>query len=266
MSIDNIKIVTNNIDENSRNVENSIVPIFTRNERSQLVHIGTSVYLHLDNRHFLITAGHVIDDVIEYWVPVENGKFETIPGIESKFIICQTIDIAIIELSKSLILFTPLELSNIYDHTKHKVLDNTLILMGFPCSKVKTKILSSEGKLQKYITQNSDNSEYKRLGVNRHIGIVIDFNQKQVICPYSGIKRFPDPHGMSGGGLFWIENKGKYIKNVPTYLIGIVIEKDENNKKGIVAIKINYGLAMIAYKYNVNIPKHLIDGIKCSME
>ena len=258
-------IVSNFIDENTKSVEDCIVPIYTKAERSRLSHIGTSVYLLLENRHFLITANHVVENNIEYWIPVENGKFETIPGIEAKFIGCSAIDIAVIELSKQL-LFTPLQISNIYDHKNLKNFDNTLILMGFPSSKVKTKLQSSEGILQKFITQNSTDEEYKRLGVNKEIGIVIDFNEKQVKSPGKGIKKFPDPHGISGGGLFWMDNKGKTSKNVPAYLIGIVIEKDKNNRGGIVAIKINYGLAMIKHKYKVNMPKHLISGIKCFME
>ena len=249
------------IDLNSRPVESSIVPIFHYAVKARPEFVGSGVYFSIGGSHFLITAKHVAGNKPDQFViPQSTEEFDSIPT--SMFVHTESdeIDVAVAQLDTPLPMFIPIQKGQLVDLDESRHIPNRLIALGFPGSKVRATSTEVKTLLKKYASTEASRLEYTRLSVDRRVTHVLDFDKTQVISLTKGMSTFPNPNGMSGGGLFWMHHKG-ILEREPVLLGGILTEWDPKTKKGMKATKIKYVLAMISARFGVEIDSKWTKGI-----
>lgn len=242
-----------------------VCPIYNqRNHR--ISHVGSAVLFKCCDRRFLATAAHVVDNLQkELLLPATNSlkayscSFRKTISKKSN----DEVDLAFSEL-KDVDLGDPYDfwdISNSEIDRRPRLL-REYIYIGFPSSRNKPKMsmrtVSQEQRM--YINLDATSVEYQQLKVNPKSHIAIRFTKDALISldstkPVS----FPDPTGMSGGGVWcWdIAATGhiEMLTLVPK-LAGIIIGRSGRNQYW-VATRINYlieALALFAPELSEHIP------------
>lgn len=244
------------IDKKTAPIEECIVPVFYSNN-SKPYFVGSSLYLQINDRFFLISAEHVLHkDTEKLILPISNETFDIIPTLPEghiKFIKSDLVDIAFCELKEPLELFTPLGMSSIQN--LYNVNTDLLIAVGFPGSKTRTTSTSAKGLLKKFVTTESNIEEYKRFNADKKYNIISDFNKKKTIDKNGQPRVFPDPNGMSGGGLFHIVKDNEKLSEPK--LVGILTDWDPKTGIGMKSTTINTVLAALDRAYDLKINSEL---------
>ena len=250
------------LDANTKPIESSIVPIFRFMLGARPEFIASAVYCNLGSEHFLLTAKHVaVAKSEEFIIPSSHQDFDSIP-VDGGYTYSTSdeIDVAVARLSRPLTAFTPLAANQIINVDQARKIPNQMIALGFPGSTVKATSTNARTLLKKFASNEETFSEYLRLKVDSRIAVLLEFDKTSVVSLARGNITFPNPNGMSGGGLFWIHRSGLFYKR-PALLIGILTEWNYKQKRGMRATKINYILAMIHSKYGTDIPQIFLNGI-----
>ena len=250
------------IDVNTKIIENSIIPLFHGYKGSRPVFFGSAVYILIENRYFIFTAKHIVDEAKDnIIIPMDSNEFNSLPVSVFNCADSKDIDIAVAELDKPLKLFSPLLFKDIMNIDLAKSIPNKLIALGFPETRVKATSIDAKGELKKLLTDESNLLEYKRMKVDPRIGIIIDFDKTSVFSQKKVNVLFPKPNGMSGGGLFGMYKNGLLEINIAVLLVGILTDWDDKTKKGMKATKIKFALAILKSKYGIEIPDRFINDI-----
>lgn len=95
------------------------------------------------------------------------------------------------------------------------------IFAGFPISRNKTKKTLVQNRPYSYSALELSDSEYINYSIDKSICIAVHYDKKNTIDRDSGASiQFPDPHGMSGGGIF----------NIKGELIGVITNQSEDGR------------------------------------
>ncbi len=211
--------------------------IAAETEKNKLESIGTCILIKLDNRYFLITAAHVINQrhnvkckELYLLLDSETGKEKIL--IEEEIVcdpndkVADYHDVAIIELNKENYKIIPderfltLEQIELDDSDKKKI----YAFSGYPVSKNKSIRTQGKNKFLVVFTEAFEDDIFTfSLSYDKS-----NFNQELI-----------KPQGMSGGGAWVISNK----TNLEPKLIGISV--CYKSKKYVVVLKISYVLSMI---------------------
>ena len=250
------------IDKNTKEIESCMVPIFHGKKGERLNFVGTSIYFEIESRYFLFTAKHVaLENPKDFYIPLCDDEFFNIPTDNFTYSESDKIDIAVFELVQSLDSFIPLTISQCLPYEEVKYYSRNLIAVGYPGSRIKSTSTTVRTLLKKFVTKESSRNEYHKFNADNRISIVVDFNKKETISLKGEKKVFPDPNGMSGGGLFWIQHKGLSTRSLPL-LCGILVYWDCNSESGMKATKIDFALAILKKRFGITIPQTHIKGIK----
>ncbi len=95
------------------------------------------------------------------------------------------------------------------------------IFAGFPISRNKTKKTLVLNRPYSYSAMELVCSEYTKYSIDKSMNIAVHYDKKNTIDRASGKPiQIPDPHGMSGGGIF----------NIKGELIGIITNQSNDGK------------------------------------
>lgn len=237
------KIIIENIYNWKNNLQKFTIPIYCEWGNDNLTLVGSGILIKILDNYILLTAAHVIDETEKGNLAIPSEQDLT--GLDGFY--CSSIpigktrdddnyDIAFAFLAPSTIqgLLTNyqfLEFSKLFiDNITFPV--RLLSFIGYPASKNKTDYrikpyphmhTNSELNKEKY-------SEYK---INTHFKLASSYNAKRTSTQSGVIVQFPDPHGLSGGGIFiWEIDDNSKVGNyrVEPYLAGIITDRTKDKK------------------------------------
>jgi len=208
-------------------------PVFISDEKSKPVLVASSVIISLNNKHYLVTASHVLLEILPTGSPFIIGSQGQYFTIEGEFIYSEHdkndhFDIAYIELSKEF-----MEVNKLPSLSQGQLITESYIrpphiafIHGYPNS------INKQGKALR------NTSSFKVRGyayggvIKKDFGNWEKFNKLESVhtCMTYGktsnnqTPKFPQ--GISGGGLWIIKNS---FKPTPIFLESIFIEYYKND-------------------------------------
>lgn len=217
--------------------------LFLMNE-SYPIAIASGVLIKAKEKHFLVTAFHVIAGTSRRDIKIcLNHEYITLGG-DWYYPRVDRLDLAVMPLDSTSVdmiseHFNFYQLDSINpDHSLSS--DDQFYTFGYPCSK--TKVINHQQKMRVkgYLTQTKlqDKSICDVLGIHPNIHILLDFNSKNLKSSVSGESiKPPEQYGMSGSGIWHIPVSGLNLQDIPLILSGIFIEY-HSQQKSIVATRI----------------------------
>ena len=182
--------------------------------------IGSATAIKItDDRFLLISAEHVMEQK-NICVPCkesfsENPKYELLLG---QRVASKSEDWSCLILNKEL--FEKF-CEGGYSHSIVGKADGVYTFAGFPISKNKTRKTMVQNRPYSYTGTEISKELYNsyKLDSSKYIGVCYD--SKNTIDSNTGEPtQFPDPHGMSGGGIF----------NSKKELVGVITDQSEDGK------------------------------------
>jgi len=226
------------MDKNDLDIVNEVIeqykkynyPMFIVTDAGEPEQIGTFVIIKINHNFYLLTAAHVANTCNEkgYYYFFDNSHLEfTGCLLKTEGSQSDVTDIAILKLNDGF------QASGINIVTEEllprpgQVIDGIYSVMGYPVSKTKLNRPSKKirSSLQVFYNTLCANEvyEHNELNIQNHIAIV--FDKKNCLSSDGEKVTFPDPIGMSGGGI-WCHDVG----SDKTLLMGIVSTWKKNNK------------------------------------
>jgi len=227
------------------------------------------VYIFQDGSHFLITAAHVAEGLNhELYVGINEDTVFRLGGV----IVTNNVvsdcdadkyDLCVLKLCEETI-------NNI--KSSYGFLDQTELginhefkelpmyeIVGFPATKSKYNRFKKQlkSKAYRYITIPAKDECYSPLSCTKDFNIVLNYDKKKV---YNYAKKTtqigPNLFGISGCGLWYTPPTNLMLKDKPVKkLVGIMIEWPKNNRKYLIATRIDLFTEIIRQKYKCDIPK-----------
>jgi hypothetical protein len=242
---------------------NCIIAIYEKGQKKEPKPLGSGVLIVVKDEYYIATAAHVLENNSTEnpkYYPL-NNDFYPIKGEATLSIYNRNnIDIAIFKLEDNSVSELKKENYNFLQYTQNEreILDGSdikniaFVSSGFPGSKSKANVGEKHVKFQRLdlFTQLITNDQfYSLLGYNKKHFYLFDYP----IISENG-NQSPDPHGMSGGGLFEkITLNGRKTLYI---LRGINIEhlKFQESKKAInVAVYSNFLISLLNEKSKLNL-------------
>lgn len=205
------------INDKSKQVQDAVRPIYLQNSRGQFELVGSSVLIRIATQSFLITAAHVMDDAKEQ--PLFVGGTDSLINPEAQFYSTRKplsgdrkddkLDLSVVPLSEDIVnklghscLF--LGLDDIDAHERSEPTSGYIII-GYPG----TKQPKQKGNQLDYIpmflgTIGVPFNEYDPCGINPNTNLLLRFTKNRVHNKHR-LETAPDPHGMSGGGVWRVD-------------------------------------------------------------
>lgn len=214
-----------------------IIPLYKRNHiDKRFEYVGSSVLCNFYGLQVIFTAAHVLEETKpeKPYLPYSEDEFIELPSNEIRVIIENDIDIGIAILAIDLPLYLAVDVSRIGSFCSEEKFQH--ILVGCPGSSTKHSDRNTQkAKIEGYITSAGEESEYMRLNVNLSEKFIVKFNKEKVYKENMKQFTFPNPNGMSGGGIFQFDetNASKFE------LVGIMTDWDTRKKNAIVAARID---------------------------
>jgi len=226
-------------------LRNFVSPLYVADKHGRPTLIGSGVLMQINQKRFLLTAGHVLDwnkDTTFYAPDDDNTLIELTSPSGTKIVppqhdrIHDHLDVAFIELETKY--FTGLSSYKFLEIVNANGNDapNTRKLYGFigyPSSKAKARTDISKVRPIPflYYSRSIDHREYEQLGFSPRSHVIIRFDPEKVRSSDGNVHRFPSPYGMSGGGVWLLADLSGPLKaeSFEPTLVGIATEyhKDE---------------------------------------
>jgi len=213
-----------------------IVPLYKRNHLDKIFeYVGSSVLCNIYGLKVLITAAHVLSKVQpeKLYLPYSEDKFIELPSNE--IVITENdIDIGFAILAIDLPLYLSVDISKMGSFSSDEKFQH--ILVGCPGSSTKhSDRTTQKTTIQGYVTSASEGSEYIRLNVDMHEKLIVKFNKEKVYRENKKEFTFPNPNGMSGGGIFQFDENNA----IKFELVGIMTDWDTSKKNAIIGARID---------------------------
>lgn len=212
----------------------SVVPILEPKGHKHKI-LGSGVYIEFENRHYLATAGHVVQNNPKIFTKIAE---DLIGGLNIRMFVgsIPVVDIVVGKLEEPLSMYQPIHIDTFKDFSAFPV-GGTLVACGFPNSRTKVYGTVMDSELTCIFGEQESDETYKRVQADRTYSIVMKYQEKTVLNRSHNHARGPKLNGMSGGPLFWLPAKARYGEAVPQ-LVGILTNYDESTKSTIVATKV----------------------------
>ena len=226
---------------------------------------GSGVFVKIKDAHFLFTAAHLVENLYtdifigtDKDIIVRMGGTWTMnqlePGQKRKD---DKLDIAILKLDDESVMYANkyygfIDISEIgFNHTPTPLPLYTAV--GFPASKSKLNKHKKSLVSKPFIfnTKPSSDELYAKLDCSDKINLIVDYD-KQNLFDSSANKKIvgPDPFGMSGGGLWFVEAQiVNPDEKVSKKLVGILSEWPLKNRKVWICSKIDVFMITLFTKY-----------------
>lgn len=182
---------------------------------------GSSVLLDINAKHYLVTAAHVLDDIdinnLAFW---DEQDLVQVSGhlvyLSTQAQVNRTGDIAVWELSNDADAtlmkhhqFLPLDRVRLNHHID---LRERYLLLGYPVTKTK-KIFKSKTipieSLKLFTCGVSSEAKMRNNQLDPKINFLLEYHRRKAqsfLAPKRQIEHLPAPHGLSGCGLWHMED------------------------------------------------------------
>lgn len=225
--------------------------------------LGSAVLIVINNRHYLLTAAHVMDGIdVKYMAFWDEQDLVQVSG-HAVFLSNQAEsnrmgDIAVWELSSDATLallkhyvFLP------FDRLK---LDHTLetreryFLLGFPASKSKKiyRTMTISIKTFKFFTRGVISlRKVKHNQLDANVNFMLEYHHRKaqsVFAKKRHIEHLPDPHGLSGCGLWYMDDDKE------SKLVGIMIGYNHTDSI-MIASRIDLATEIIRQSFDKSVTK-----------
>jgi len=214
----------------------SIIPIYKMDsQKGRPDFIGSSIYCQFGPYKMLFSAGHVFNHILPDlpWYQYSMSEMRKLPCNEYRFPNDELNDTGIAVLNDDLPMWSAIP-SRFFSVFKQDV-EYQHILVGYPASSTKRSTSDTQKiEIKGYLTNAAPIEEYSRLKINQEKEFIISFKKKNVFGENRNKLTFPNPNGMSGGGVFQFhEQNPKKLS-----LVGIMTRWDVNKKNAIIATRI----------------------------
>lgn len=225
-------------------------PIFFKDDNEKPRLTGTGFILDINHRRFFCTASHVANDVIKRGFFVGFNLFNSTPCAfyKSNGDKADNIDIAVMEVTDIECFDTmraiPLDMISHEPEEKRGV----FIFMGYPSSLQKRKFKENNAfkiSIRGFYNALCSENDYETLGVTSRKHIAVSFDKKKCKDMDGNQFTFPDPQGMSGGGIW------RYGPNSGSPVLCGLSHSNPGQKKFFLGTSIYLVLALITRKYGV---------------
>jgi hypothetical protein len=234
----NLRILNNRRKIDLDAISNFHVPILVGDENGIPQLLGTGMILEISSRYFLVTAGHVFDDVSTIYTSCE-GKPLRLSGVAytNRYVGSREddkVDVGILEVTAERDRFEKeyriLSLSDIAfnENPEEK---RYYGFIGYPSTECKPEHYSNNFKSVRYSYMSSVARQdlYDKYGfdIKMHIGLHCDLYD--CLDEKNEMATMPRPNGMSGGGVWLIDRWSYELRDiVPVVkLVGLCIEYQE---------------------------------------
>lgn len=231
---------------------------------------ATGVFIKICETHFLFTAAHVAEKLQDQIsVGIDPNTALTLGGEwtinelkDSQKREEDKIDIAILKLDQESIDKVKKQYSFLDENQlgiNHKLMELPYYTaIGFPASQNKHNKHKNQlnSKPLIYNTIPAENKMYVVMDCNISSNIIVKYSKKNMINNETNMKvTGPDPHGMSGGGLWFVQTQLlNESENVDKKLVSILTEW--SSKKNIwISTRIDVFTEVIRKKYDLKIPR-----------
>ncbi|EMM77604.1 hypothetical protein LEP1GSC040_1745 [Leptospira santarosai str. 2000030832] len=254
-----------------------MLPIFTLNHGFPH-YVGTGILLNLLDRHFILSAAHVLlDNSNNILIPI-NGDLvqidEEIKGTsipKNKTRNEDRFDVAVLELNNSTseqiknenlflnlndCLFQPLPESK-----------NIFLLSGFPYTNVGRKSKPNKIVAEPYgywdTNMQISNTDFINTKTDHRTHILIPYDRKNLFKFETGKVTGKNLEGMSGSGIWCISNSliDSEMRSSQRKLAGVFIEHHSENLKLLVSTKIEVVFEMMRHFYRFELPENNLSNL-----
>jgi hypothetical protein len=244
--------------------------ILGHNQKLEPYLIGTGVILEVNSMLFIVSAAHVFDEkdsttlylfLDEQVLPVNGELYCTVKPNNNR--IEDKIDVAVLRVDNNQevqirklykpVLIDEVDVNDIPSNKKYYA------FIGHPENKTKLKhgTFKVKSEMFSYGSFVADSSTYKQLALLPDFHVVVDFDERKCIDENGNRYSFPDAHGMSGGGVWLVENLNyNSSESQINKLVGVGIEIHKS-PKALVGTRIGAVIEMIKTKFDgcQNLPK-----------
>ncbi|WP_068717353.1 serine protease family protein [Vibrio tritonius] len=235
-------------------------PILIVNSRCEPELIGSCIFLIIDDRKFLATAGHVVNEFDNSSILVGyNSELVGFSGdvMKTEGTSTDKVDIAILELigdefekikNDDCVPFEMIAPSNTTAEKK------IYSFIGYPATKSKidrNKFNTVKSKMYTYFNTTCEKKVYEDMSLNPNTHILVNFNAKNCKNESGELVTFPRPNGLSGGGVWLHKNLTAIGEETTQYLSGLAIEYHAD-RKCLVGISIEAVIEVLKQEFNVS--------------
>lgn len=250
--LERVKVLSEQVLEAGKSLLRYVCPIYNVGERKAPTLLGSGVLLKIGSQHFLLTACHVLDDAEGTLYYEGPEHLEVLEGMSMR---SQDRDFAFLQLDEATALnitrYGFLELSDL-DASDQAAEGTFYLFTGYPATRSRAKhALKSIGSNPLTILcAPADKKEYVTLGKEEAFHLLVKFQRNRVTGPDGKRQVSPDPHGMSGGGVWRVVDFSRpdNLPAVDPKLVGLCIEQD---KQAGVLVAVRISLALEAIRQSV---------------
>jgi hypothetical protein len=246
------------------------MPIYAGTDRGNPEMIGSSVLGKLNGIFFLITAAHVVDTYINCHPSIlapDQGRFLRIAKLKSKFSCSNDIDLFVAELEGEHLEETLkwrkfIDLNPLIQNPFHYDIaaGSSIGFVGYPSSKNSLRDPPPPGiqtipQFNGYLITCKHAAPYSLgyFGRDPRNFIVADFSRRKYQTVAGARVQAPDPHGLSGGGVWLLCGDDDTEMTVSHYhLVGIGIESVKNrasNRSSLVATRLEHVFSALKWHW-----------------
>lgn len=221
--------------ESMPRVASATAPILGLDRTDKPKFLGSAVLVKINTWHFALTAAHVLDN--RSWTNLYIGSGnEVVPlqGTYGKTLLPDTgnrnqdrIDIGLVHLSEETVQNMQedefLTLDDTYNLNSATTTGH-FVFTGYPQSRHKSAIKGSEAEATPYsfVVDPAPLADYQNAALNPRISLLLRFDKKNLWRP-SGRVVGPNPTGISGGGV-WFLNNAFTTTQLKPLLVAIAIQ------------------------------------------
>ncbi len=251
------KRLRENLRQAEHRVQNAVCPIYGINDRDKPQLVGSSILLRLPTRALLVTAAHVLDENkrttlyvggAEQLVQLVGPSYRVLPPASGRQ--GDTLDFGFIDISDTAPdqwiryrFVTPNDL----DVDDVPVAHTLYGFVGYPETRNRP-LLGRKFQLSStaFVLVPSALEPYTALGLNPLTHFVGEFDQQKQFDAKKGIVTGPDPHGISGGGVWRMGQPSEFANGTNAErLIGIGIEY-RKSKNVLIGVRLALAVSAIA--------------------
>jgi len=234
--VESKKQYLDNCGKNLDALRNYHCAIYAPDKNGDPTAIGSGVLINIYGHKFLVSAGHVFDYTLTHRVCLSsNNKLVDISGdlLEFKYTTRKEdkIDLAILELDNNMAgILSGYSYLTINDIACNHISNDDHLnytFVGFPSTKNKVRYNSKnvKGMILSYSGNRVHDDIYAELGISPATHLAIKFRKKKLLSNSEKMTNFPDPYGMSGGGIWLNDNFHHHpsIYEPKTKLVGIAL-------------------------------------------
>ena len=230
----------------------STAPLYQPDARKQPSAIGSGVFFRIREHRFLVSAAHVCDRASPHY-PISAGTVRSIEDLGFRWrsprmdapLASGREDIAVFELG-------PMEADG-YDSTPFLTLDDfdpyppseeecsrsSYLVIGYPRTLQPRQATGAtlQPVPRPLVTMSRNFAEYPALGIAPDTHLLLSYDRRG-FHSLGPSQEEPDPHGMSGGGVWRLDGLGS-SGTITTKLVGILIEYHARAPSSLVATRVN---------------------------